>query len=686
MDGELILTQPSAYLLPCALAAVGMAALLYFRNREWPTGPRLGLALLRGLAVGLLAFLLLGPLLRSITTRTQRPTLLIAEDVSASAKTEVEALAPALDAFAEGLAGQFDVERVRLGERVRPSDGDTSAADAATDLAAVFEYARQQYPPELLAGIVVASDGIYNQGADPSYAAAGLLNPTYALAVGDTTPQRDVAIREVLHNRIAYLGDRLEIQVDVLATGLSGSGASVRLRGDGAGATEDVRFDRARDLETVRFEVTPTRAGLQRYRITVPAVGGERNTANNTREVFVDVLDARQRILLLAEAPHPDISALRRALDANENYETVYAPLARFEGDVSEVDLVIFHGVGRGAARAQAILRQLDARKVGRWFITGGRPLAGGLALQDLFSLTAKPTSNVVTPDLNPGFRLFSIGEAWADQLRGYPPVDAPFGEYGPLAAGEALLRQRVGRVATDYPLLAMGEVGGVKQGVFAGEGLWRWRLAEYQATGRHEVFDEIVLATVQYLALRDDKRPFRVTPSQRVYTTNEPVRLQGELYNASFQLVNEPDVAVAISEAGGARYDFVMDKVGSAYGLSAGRLPAGDYTYRATTDFAGGAYEASGAFSIQQVDLEQAVTTADWDLLRRVSSSRGGRLITAEGLDGLTQELIASSNAKPVLYQRVRTRPLIDWPWLLGIVMLLLAGEWFWRRRLGGY
>ena len=230
-----------------------------------------------------------------------------------------------------------------------------------------------------------------------------------------------------------------------------------------------------------------------------------------------------------------------------------------------------------------------------------------------------------------------------------------------------------------------MGEVGGTKVGVFAGEGLWRWRLAEYQANGDHETFDEIVLATVQYLALRDDKRPFRVTPSKRVYTTNEDVRLQGELYNASFQLVNEPDVEVSVREAAGASYEYVMDKVGSTYQLRAGRLPAGDYTYRASTEFAGDSYRASGSFSIQRVDLETSVTTADWDLLRRVSDARGGRLVAADQLDALADELIAGANARPVRYQQVRTRPLIDWWWLLSIVLLLLAGEWFWRRRLGG-
>ena len=691
MKGQIILTQPSAYLALCVLAAVVVAGILYFRRGDQPRAWRVNLATLRALAVGLLAFLLLGPLLRSTDTRTQRPTVIIAEDRSASAADELATVAPALDALAERLAGTFDVQRLALGERVRARVPGDTTLDAATDIAAALDFAREQYPPELLAGIVVATDGIFNQGADPTYAAEALGAPVYALPLGDTTPQRDLAIREVLHNRIAYLGDRLEVQVDVLASGLSGAGATVTLEpvGSGGGAVqrEGLRFARARDFQTVRFEVTPTRAGLQRYRVSVSAAGDERNRSNNTREIFVDVLDARQRVLILAAAPHPDVSALRRALDNNRNYDTDFRLIDRFDGRVDEVDLVIFHGLAGNGAAVEPIIRRLDARGAGRLFVTGANPGAGALALQGLLRLAAKPGSaNAVTPQLNPAFRLFTVDALWADRLAAFPPVQAPFGEYGPLAAGEALLRQRVGRVDTDYPLLALGEVAGAKTGVFVGEGLWRWRLAEFQAHGSHEAFDGLIAATVQYLALRDDKRPFRVTPSQRVYTTNDDVRLQGELYNASFQLVNEPDVAVRVTEAGGAQYDYLMDRAGGAYQLRVGRLPAGDYRYRANTSYGGVAHVAEGAFSIQRIDLETAVTTADWDLLRRVSAARGGRTVRADALDALADELIAATTAKPVLYQRVRTRPLIDWPWLLAIVLALLSVEWFFRRRLGGY
>ena len=690
MIGEILLPNGPASVLLCALAGVGVAAILYLGDRELPAPKRLGLAALRAVAVGLLAFLLAGPLLRSVDTRTQRPVVVVAEDRSSSARAALDGVASELDALAARLAGTYEVERIAVGESVRAA-GDT-LRDAATDLAAAFEYAADAYPPELLAGVVLATDGIYNQGADPAYAAARVNAPAFAVMLGDTTPTRDVAVRDVLYNRIAYLGDRLEVQVDVQATNLSGGGATVTLVEVGPGGRElgreRVAFSGERDFATVRFEVEPTRAGVQRYRVRASTGAEERNVANNARELYVDVLDARQRVLVLADAPHPDIAAVRQALDGNKNYETGYALARDFAGDLAEVDLLVLHNLPSARRDVAPVLAEAERRGIGLWIISGPvAPTPAFNASQPLLNLTRTGTqANQVTAEVNGNFRLFTVGEDWSQVLRGLPPVTAPFGEYGPLAAGDVLLTQRIGRVSTDYPLLAMGEVQGRKVGVFSGQGLWRWRLAEYQETQDHRVVDELITATVQYLALRADKRPFRVTSAERVYTTSDDIRLDGELYNASFQLVNEPDVDVRLVDADGTDYRYLMDKAGAAYRLRAGRLPAGSYTYTATTRYDGQDYSASGGFTVRELQLEAIATTADWDLLRRLAAQQGGVAVTGDGVGAIADALLGGEAGRPILYQSVRTRPLIDWPWLLAIVLALLSVEWFVRRRAGTY
>src|ERR1039458_9599962 len=60
---------------------------------------------------------------------------------------------------------------------------------------------------------------------------------------------------------------------------------------------------------------------MQRYTVKLSDVDGEVSFANNVKDIFIDVLDGRQKILILADAPHPDVAAIKNALESNENYE-----------------------------------------------------------------------------------------------------------------------------------------------------------------------------------------------------------------------------------------------------------------------------------------------------------------------------------------------------------------------------
>ena len=691
---QLTLQQPWYLVGLCLLAGLVLAGLLYARDGTLPRRPRMALAALRTLSVSLLAFLLLGPLLRSVTTRTQRPVLAVATDRSASAAAAFDSLSSALDDFADRLSDRYEVLRLDLGEEVRESSADTSR-DAASDLSSVFGYLAETVPAELTAGVVLVSDGMHNRGADPAYRAASLGAPVYTFGVGDTTPIRDASIAEVLNNSIAYLGDRLEVRVDVLATGLSGRSANVRLQAIGGGrsaelASETVRIVSDREVVQARFEITPKQAGTRRYRVSINRLEGETNVANNARDLFVEVLDARQRVLLLAAAPHPDVSAIRQALDANERYTTQFELFKDWSGRATDVDLVILHGLPRTGQNIAPLVTELDRRGVGRWWILGARTDLAALN-PHVSLIDMRPRgggeANAATGIVNQNFRLFGIGEDWAQRVAEWPPVPAPFLETGPLAGGAAMIVQRIGQVATDYPLLALGEVEGRREAVFFAQGLWRWRLAEYQREQSHDVFDDLIASTAQYLALREDKRPFVVRSTEKVYESSATVRLLGELYNASFEPINEADVSVRISDVEGTAYDFVMDRNQSGYVLDVGRLPAGEYNYRASTNYAGEAYRSDGSFVVRTLDLESRSTTADFALLRRMAEPQGGRLLTSVvELDALADELLGAKAAPALAYRTARTRPLVDWPWYLVAILAVLTVEWFWRRRLGTY
>ena len=88
---------------------------------------------------------------------------------------------------------------------------------------------------------------------------------------------------------------------------------------------------------------------MQHYVVQVQAMEGEFTLQNNIKNVYIDVLDSKEKILVVAASPHPDIKAIRSIVERNENYEfEVYIPGLSPEADRTfkpdnKYDLVIFH-------------------------------------------------------------------------------------------------------------------------------------------------------------------------------------------------------------------------------------------------------------------------------------------------------------------------------------------------------
>ncbi len=431
------------------------------------------------------------------------------------------------------------------------------------------------------------------------------------------------------------------------------------------------------------------RPGVQRYRISLSTIGEEVSTANNRRDIFIDVLDARQKVLLLAAAPHPDIAAIKQALATGKNNEIEIGYAGKFQGRMADFDLVVLHQLPALKKNISAELSQLQRAKVPTLFILGPNAPARAIGqAQDLLSFkgTSGAKGNDVSARTVPGFSLFTLSEDLRQALPKFPPISAPFGEFTPGPGATVLLKQRIGRVETDYPLITLGESKGVRTGVIAGSGIWQWRLFDHLEYGNHERFDELISQVTQYLTIQEDKRRFRVSLPKNLFDENEPVQLDAELYNSSYELINEPEATVLITGPEGREYNFAFNRTSNAYTLNAGTLPVGNYRFLARTNSGGEDLSYNGRFSIQAVEVERYALEADHGLLRRLSDQYGGALLFPEQLASLPGRLEAAGTVKPVLFETVNTRSVVHLKWIFFALLALFAGEWFMRRYFGGY
>jgi hypothetical protein len=106
--------------------------------------------------------------------------------------------------------------------------------EKSTNLELGFEAINTQFYNRNVGGVALISDGNYNVGSNPSYAAEKLnLTPVFTLAVGDTTPKRDHFIKNVSANDLAYLNNDFPVEVDLESFKLAGKSALVSILHNG---------------------------------------------------------------------------------------------------------------------------------------------------------------------------------------------------------------------------------------------------------------------------------------------------------------------------------------------------------------------------------------------------------------------------------------------------------------------
>lgn len=691
---------PTWWIIWPILAGLAYAAALYWRNRdqaEWQTSQRILLAALRGIGVALIAFLLLAPALRRLIVKTQKPIIAIAQDASGSVGfTLADSIAyrTGLEGLVERLSRDHEVVTFSFGDEVR--DGlSYDFADKSTDIAAALRRMADQYSGQNLGGMVLLSDGIFNSGRNPIYEDAALQAPIFTMGLGDTTIRKDVVVKRLLHNKIAYLGDQFTVQADLAAYNCAS--APLRLtveRIEPSGIRRKLKEETltvaGNDyFETRELILDADAVGVQRYIVSLSTVNGEVSTANNVQEFYVDVLDARQQILLLAHAPHPDLYAFKQVITANKNYEVTieYADKAAAI-NWPDYDLVVMHQLPSALHDLDDVLPALVSRNTPLLWIIGAQTDVAALnRAQSLLAITGSNAQpNEVQGTVVAGFNLFTLSDETTALFKRFPPLLAPFGEYRPAANAAILLRQQIGTVATDYPLWLFGESQGQKVGLIAGEGLWKWRLFDFLQHQNYDRFDELLGQTLQYLTVKEDKRRFRVATNQNLYAENEPIFLDAQLYNKSYELVNAPDVQLTITNAEGQEFPFTFNKTRNAYQLRAGFFPVGSYSYTARVKYDGESLEASGRFTVRPVQLELFATTADHNMLRLLSQKSEGAFVPASDWEGLYAAIDAQPNITNKLYDTQETTSLLNLKWLFFVILLLFSLEWFFRRYWGSY
>ena len=574
-----------------------------------------------------------------------------------------------------------------------------------TDIAGALQRVEQDLDGQNLGGVFLISDGRYNTGRNPIYLAERYDVPIYTTVVGDTTRQRDVLVARVTTNELAYAGVELPVQVAVRADGYEGERATVSLfERDQRLASQSVTLPEGSVEATVDLSFTPETPGLHRYTVAVSRFDGEATYGNNTESVAVRVLSNRRRVLLLAAAPGPDVSALRQVLETDPNLEVVpftqKGPGAFYEGSLptslEDFDAAILAGFPGRAADRTAVQRVAAAAE-------GGLPLLFVLTRQtDLPALRAGfgdvlpavPevvrtgfTEAALVPTsagaLHPVLNAPTAPPSLLDRL---PPVVVSDSRWAASPDARVLATTRVRGIAFDDPLLLVRQRGRSRSAALLAAGTWRWLNLPADLAAVEDFYPGLVDNLLRWLTTREDDRPVRVRPVQPLLGEGEAVQFTGQVYDESLTPIPDASVEVRVTAPDGSASPFVMRPLGGGrYVLDAGTLPEGDYTFTATAEREGAALgEDRGAFAVGALAVEFRDTQADAALMRGLARRSGGTTVAPEDLPAFPARLAAEGRFEPRVVERETETELWEMAGWLALVIVLLSAEWVLRKRAG--
>ncbi|WP_457654322.1 hypothetical protein [Rhodocaloribacter sp.] len=707
-------------LVLCLLGAAGLTYWTYRRTSPpLSTGRRALLSTLRFLALFLLLFLLFEPILRRITREEKPPVLAVLVDESQSlGLRHTGEEGPDLDLPAtvrealrrlprEDLGGTMKV--FAFSSDVEPLPGDRLDSLAfegvRTNIARALDYVRDALKDENLRGVVLISDGQYNTGRNPLYLAERYPVPIYAVAVGDTTARRDVQVRRITTNEIAYMDTELPVQVGLRVEDYPGERVTVTLSERGRTlATQTVELPRGTAEIPVDLSYTPEAEGLHRLRVSVSRLPGEATYRNNAEAFTVRVLKNKRRILVLAPAPSPDLAALRQLLDADAHMEVlVFVQKSRgaFYGGTpppsfDDFDLILLAGYPGPEADAAVIARVTQAAE-------SGVPLLFLLSRRtDLRRLQNRFTDllPVVPRVIRRGFveaafvptpqgehhPILDVPEVPLPMLRRLPPLVYGESRWQPAPDARVLASVEVRGVPLSDPLLVVRRRGKNRSAALLGAGTWRWKNVPEALDEAAPFWPKLLENLIQWVATREDTRLVRVQPVENLFGGGEAVTFTGQVYDESFNPVDDASVEVEVTAPDGGRFPYIMKALGNGrYLLDAGALPEGTYRYTARARRDGvDLGEDTGAFAVGALTLEFKETRANTALMRQIADRSGGSFFLPREVGSLPTRLAASGTFTPVTVEREREIRLWRRYTFLAIVIVLLTAEWFFRKRSG--
>ena len=593
-----------------------------------------------------------------------------------------------------------------------------------THLGQALARAHQELDGVPLSGLVVISDGADNAEEPLADAllpleAAGV--PVFTVGLGREEYSRDIQLSRVDTPRSVLKGAALVVDVVVTQNGYRGETVSLQVEDEGRiVADQDVTLPDDGEPTTVRVRFTAADAGPRLFSFRVTPRPDEMVTQNNERNVLILVEDTREKILYFEGEPRWELKFVGRAVADDQNLQlamlqrTAENKFMRIGVEDAEdlvggfprtrEELFQYRAIILGSIEANfftpdqlRMIADFVSERGGSLLMLGGQRAyaEGGYAgtpVADVLPVVlgeptgeddagffletdVRPTRAGAT---HPATQIADTEEASGARWLELPPItlvneirDVKPGATTLLTSGDESLI-----------VLAFQRYGAGKALAFPVQDSWIWQMhADIPVDDQtHETLWRRLL---RWLV---DGVPDQVVadlPKDRV-ELDESLALRAEVDDANYEEINNSQVSAWITDPDEELIEVPMDWTADRdgeYVASFAPRKEGLYEVRMEATSDGDLLGSDTAYiRVAPSDSEYYDSTLRTPLLERVAEETGGRFYTTDTVDSLVDDIQTVGGGVTVIEER----DLWDMPIFLLLFLLLMLGEWGYRRSRG--
>lgn len=636
------------------------------------------LAFLRFISVFSLLLLIINPVISRKIVETNKIPLAIVADNSRSiselkATTDAVKLVETLNSNS-ALKEKFEIQNYTFDESFiagKPLDfkgNQSNIHDVAVNLKQLNKNAF--YP------VVLITDGNQTIGNDYVY---GFHESTtvFPIVLGDTTTTFDLKINQLNANKYAFLKNKFPVEVFLQYNGNKSVSAAFSIEKNGKKiSNQTINFDAKNKVQSVQILLEADRVGLQKYKAVISSSVKEKNTYNNTKNFAVEVLDQKKEIALISDVSHPDLGAIKRAIESNVQRKVIIVKPNSIN-DLKKYNVLILY---QPNASFRKVFEANKNLKINTFIVTGmatDYTLLNQMQSDLVFKLTNKKEN--FTASFVPDFNLFAQSDI---QFSQFPPLENPFGKITEKGSVNTLLNAKVNGIEVGNPILTFSEKGTNRNAYLLGENSWKWRMESFVLNQSYEKYDLFIDKIIQYLSTNSAKKSLLVE-HESFYNSGETIEIFAQYFNKSYELEENANLSITLTnKSTKSTKNYNFSKANNGYQAIFDGLTPGNYTFQVKETTSNASY--NGTFEVLDFDVEKQFVNPDVSKLQQLANQNNGEIIYPNQIEKLLQKLLQKDTYLPVEKAIIKNAPLIDSLWLLIIIVVSLTIEWFTRKYNG--